>query len=179
MKDLYSLSRRFAFLGSEFLTWLWYAAENDPSVVEKAVGEGAFLTLSDRVVLEKKFRESVERVTIRGEGAEMDEGLLALKKGGAVAEATFEITINNENYRFAIKAEGLAVSGLKTPAVGSSKDPEELSGAIIEKAGLIRVALDAIDKLYASFLQKRTTGEWKNKVLPAMAKWAENREEGA
>jgi len=51
---------RYKFLGHEFLTWLWFAIENDQTGLEKTPQEGTTLHIGNRLVLDVEKRLQTE-----------------------------------------------------------------------------------------------------------------------
>ncbi len=171
MLDVVASYRRFLFLGSEFLTWLWFITENDPEGLAEAAGESITLVVGNRIVLEKKRAEDVERVTIKGETAQMDEGLLALSKGAKVSEVNLVMEIGEIKWSFNIKGENLAMSSLKVPPTGGVKVTDEIEGAILEKIGLCDKPVSIMDALYKKFILLRISEDWTTRHVPAMREW--------
>lgn len=174
MQDVLIAFRRYRFLGPEFLTWLWYITENEPETVSKAAGEPAVLVVGNRIALEKKRADDVEKVSIRGETAQMDEGLLALSKGAMVTDVNLSLEAGGLKWTFNVRGEDLAVSGLRTPATGPVTVKDDIEGALLEKLSLCEKPLKVLDALYKHFISLRITEAWKTTHLPQMKKWLKN-----
>ena len=86
MLDIAVAYNRFKFLGDEFLTWLWFVIEQDPAILKNIDPDLTSFEIGNRIVLENRGKDSVERITIKGENAHFEEGMLALTKGALVAE---------------------------------------------------------------------------------------------
>ncbi len=82
MLDVAIAYNRYRFLGNEFLTWLWYTLENHSSQLVEIDADLSALEIGNRMVLENRRNEGLETITIKGDDAGLEEGLLALKKGG-------------------------------------------------------------------------------------------------
>ena len=65
---------------------MWFVIEKDPVILKKADPDLTSLEIGNRIVLEKRDKKSVERITIKGENAGLEEAMLALQKGALVAE---------------------------------------------------------------------------------------------
>jgi hypothetical protein len=172
MMDVAVALRRYSFLGPEFLTWLWFAAENEPQTLEKAAGEPVTITVGNRIVAEKRRRDLVERVAIRGEEAQMEEGLMALKKGALVTDVNLELELGDSQWRFSVKGDTLAFSAMRTPATGPVHAEEELEGAVLEKAALIEKPLQIMERIFFAFIRARMDESWNN-TRRAVRKWLE------
>ena len=77
---------RYKFLGNEFLTWIWFVIDNDPETLKNIVPSEFTLDIGNRTVLENRRDAGVETVTIKGDTAGLEEGMLALRKGAMVTE---------------------------------------------------------------------------------------------
>jgi hypothetical protein len=176
MLDVAVSYRRYYFLGLEFLTWLWHATENEADKVAALFPEGVRVTVGNRIVLERRSQEDVERVTIRGDRAEMDEGLVALRKGALVVEVQLLVEIGDLQWAFGVKGESLAIGGLRVPQTARVEAPDELEGAILDKAGLCEKAVAVLETLYRHFLRLRISEDWDRLVVPAVKAWCAGRQ---
>ena len=84
MLDVAVAYNRYQFLGEEFLTWLWYVIEKDQNLIKNFDNDFVALEIGNRIVFENRRKESGERITIKGDGASLEEGILTLKKGALV-----------------------------------------------------------------------------------------------
>ena len=171
MLDVAVAYNRFKFLGDEFLTWLWYVIEQDPAIFKGVDPDLTFFEIGNRIVLEKRKKESVERITIKGENANFEEGMLALKKGALVAELNLVCRTIEEKWQFTLKGESLNISGFKTPKIAPLESPDDLEGAILEKVFLYDKILQFLEKLYKHFIKLRTSNDWQSRVVPLIKKW--------
>ena len=170
MIDVTVSFKRYSFLGLEFLTWLWWATEEDQDQITKASGEPAVLYVGNRIVLEKRQREDVERITIKGDAAQMDEGILAMKKGAQVKDVNLIMEIGEQKWTFNLNGESMAFSTLKTPPTAPVRIVDEMEGAIIEKAALIEKPLAIMHNIFKHFIIMRTSDDWKDELLK-VRKW--------
>ena len=58
MLDVAVAYNRYQFLGEEFLTWLWFVIEQDPSILRKADSDLTSFEIGNRIVLEKKYKKN-------------------------------------------------------------------------------------------------------------------------
>jgi hypothetical protein len=171
MLDVSVSYNRYKFLGYEFLTWLWFVIEKDQHKIEELEQDPVSLEIGNRVVLENKTRETVESITIKGDDAGLEEGLLALRKGAVVTELNFLYGVGDQQWRFTIKGESLHLSGFKCPQTGPVESQEDIEGAVLEKAYLCDRAIQVTDKLFKQFIALRVTDDWNTKVVPLMRQW--------
>ncbi len=172
MLDVAVAYSRYQFLGEEFLSWLWFVIENDHRLLHQLDPDLAALEIGHRMVLvNRRHRDAGETVTIRGDHAGMEEGLLTLKKGGIVAEIHLIYRSGDNEWQFSLKGESLNLSSLKVPATGRVETEEEIEGAVIEKIYLCEKAVGLINRLYGRFIKLRLGDEWNQRVVPAVRKW--------
>jgi hypothetical protein len=172
MLDVAVAYRRYQFVGDEFLTWLWYIIEKDARLLKHIDQDIAALEIGNRMVFENRYRkDSGETVTIKGEEANMDEGLLALKKGAMVTEANLVYRSGDQEWRFNLKGESLNLSSLRVPEIGKIETREDIEGAVIEKIYLCEKIINLINGLFKNFIKLRVSNEWSAKTVPAIRKW--------
>jgi hypothetical protein len=171
MLDVAVAYNRFKFLGDEFLTWLWFVIEQDPAIFKGIDPDLTSFEIGNRIVLEKRKKEFVERITIKGENANFEEGMLALNKGALVAELNLVCRTVEQKWQFTLKGESLNLSGFKTPKFAPLESPDDIEGAILEKVFLHDKILQFLEKLYKTFIKLRTSNNWQNRVVPLIKKW--------
>jgi hypothetical protein len=171
MLDLAVAYNRYRFLGDEFLTWLWYAIENDPGVLKSADPDCQSLEVGNRIVFENRKTKSVERISIRGDEAGLEEGRLALRKGALVSEIALIFKTGEYQWYFSVKGESLNISNLKTPGPSLPQGPEQLDDFIIEKSGQVDKIIQFLEKIFSSFIRSRVSSKWKSKIVPSIKKW--------
>jgi len=171
MLDLAIAYNRYRFLGDEFLTWLWYTIEKDPSVLKSADPDCQSLEVGNRIVFENRKTKSVERITIKGDEAGLEEGRLALRKGALVSEIALIFKTGEYQWQFSVKGESLNVSNLKTPGPLLPQSPEQMDDFILEKTEQVDKILHFLEKIFSSFIRSRVSSKWMNKIAPSIKKW--------
>jgi hypothetical protein len=171
MLDVAVAYNRFKFLGDEFLTWLWFAIEQDPSILKKLDPELTSFEIGNRIVLEKRHKAAVERITIKGENADLDEAMLALKKGALVSEFNLIYRSAQQKWQFTLKGESLNLSSLKTPQTAPPESPDDLEATVLEKIFLYDKILQFLEKLYKHFIKLRTSNSWQSREISLIKKW--------
>ncbi len=171
MLDVSVSYNRYKFLGHEFLSWLWFAIENDPSQIAANAREALSLEIGNRIVLENETGGALETITIKGDEAGMEEGVLALRKGAVVTELNLGMKIGEQEWQFTVIGESLCFSGLKTPEVRLLETKEDMEGALIEKAALCQQAVDTLKRLFSHFVKLRTSDAWERHAMPAIRNW--------
>jgi hypothetical protein len=171
MLDVAVSYNRFKFLGYEFLTWIWFIMENQQDILKKADEELVSLDIGNRIVLENNRNNTIESITIKGDEAGLEEGILSLQKGAVVTELNLIYKAGNHEWHFNIKGESLNISGLKTPETGNVEKKEDIEGAVLEKVFLCEKVLVLVNNLYKQFINLRVTNKWNKDVVPLMQKW--------
>lgn len=174
MLDVAVAYNRFKFLGEEFLTWLWFVIDQDPAILRNVDPDLTSLEIGNRIVLEKRHKKAVEKITIKGENAGLEEAMLALHKGALVAELNLIYRSAEQKWQFTIKGESLNLSGLKTPKIAAPESPEDREGAILEKIFLYDKILQFIEKLYKTFIKYRVSDRWQKRDFALIKKWSQS-----
>ncbi len=171
MIDISVAYNRYKFLGYEFLTWLWYTIENDFERFKQVDSKIVAFEIGNRIVLENWRNNTKETITIKGDDAGLEEGLLALKKGAVVTEMNMAYKSGELEWFFTLKGESLNLSNLKIPATAPVETEDDIEGAIIEKAYLYDMLFDLIDRLFTDFIVMRVSDEWKNQMAVKIKRW--------
>ena len=171
MLDIAVAYNRYTFLGYEFLTWLWFVVEKDQDLLADADPEMTALGIGNRVVLENRIQEAVESITIKGDDAGLEEGLLALRKGAVVTELNLVYRVGEQEWRFTVKGESFHIANLKPPETGAIETKEDIEGFLLEKVYLYEKAVRLMDQLYVLFLRSRLSADWNERALPRLKQW--------
>ncbi len=171
MLDIAVSYNRFKFLGYEFLTWIWFIMENQQDILKKADEELVSLDIGNRIVLENNRNNTIESITIKGDEAGLEEGILSLQKGAVVTELNLIYKAGNHEWHFNIKGESLNLSGVKTPETGKVEKKEDIEGAVLEKVFLCEKVFILVNNLYKQFINLRVTNKWNKDVVPRIQKW--------
>lgn len=171
MLDVSISYNRYKFLGYEFLTWLWFLTEKDPDQLRNLDNELTSLEVGNRIVLENRINDAVESITIKGDDADLKEGILALGKGAVVTELNLSYKAGDQEWRFNIKGESFNIANLKHPDTGPVESKDDIEGAILEKVYLYEKATLLIDNIFKYFIQLRVSSDWDGKVVPLLREW--------
>lgn len=151
--DVLTILNEKVFLGQEFLTWLWWLAEQeaphrtgDDRVVEVMLG--------DHLVLGPAQGREGARITVRGHEASLAEAREGLKQGKLVESLRLGLIVDNEEFWLSLRAADLTISSLKLPPMQGGDDHEP-GGLWLERIALVEMAIAALDDLLRSFLQAR------------------------
>ena len=171
MLDVAVAYNRYKFLGEEFLTWVWFLIEKDQNLIKKFDKDFIALEVGNRIVFENRREGSDERITIKGNKASLEEGILALKKGALVTELNLVYRSGDLKWQFTIKGESLNISNLITPKTDLPESGEDIEGAVLEKVYLYDKALTLLNNLFKHFSKLRVSNAWQNTVVSNIKKW--------
>ena len=171
MLDVAVAYNRFKYIGNEFLTWLWFTIDSDQHLFKKVDDTITSITIGNRIVLENNVNNSNEIITIKGDDAGLEEGLLSLRKGAVVIEINLTYKNNDQEWKFTLKGESLSFSGLKVPQTASVESKDDIDGLILEKTYLYEKVIELINNLFFVFLRLRASAEWNQKIIPKMKNW--------
>jgi hypothetical protein len=174
MLDVAVAYNRFKFIGNEFLTWLWFTIETDQFFLKTVDETISSLNVGNRIVLENNINDASEIITIKGDDAGLEEGLLSLRKGAVVIEMNLSYKTENQEWKFTLKGESLSFSGLKVPETGPVETKEDIEGIVLEKTYLYENAINLVNKLFNTFLKLRSTVKWDQKTVPEIKKWLQS-----
>ncbi|HMK36868.1 MAG TPA: hypothetical protein VK463_17470 [Desulfomonilaceae bacterium] len=172
--DFLDILREKAFLGREFLTWLWFKSDQTGGRIDVpgyTVVEVLFL---DRMTLDLSDVETPQTVSIKGEQSELREGMAALKEGKKIEEARISLKTTDNDFTVTLKATWFSFGSFRTPAILPSSETEAdegPEGAFLEKAALIEEGMEIMDSLFAYFLKLRISDAWEAEELPAIRRW--------
>lgn len=179
MLDITVSYDKYKFLGNEFLTWLWYLIEIDANIKDiikdmtQMECSSLVFEIGNCVALENSLGDdSVEKVSIRGDDAGLEEGRTALKKGGVITDINLVMYMDDNEWKFSIKGESMNITSLKSPAAAKVENEDEMEGAVLEKIYLCNTVFEVIDTLFRIFIKKRISEEWKTVYIPAIREWA-------
>ena len=173
MLDVAVAYSRYRFLGDEFLTWIWFQMETDhqQALFRSVDADLIGLEIGNRIVLENRRNDALERITIKGEEANLDEGRLSLQKGALVSEIRLNFRSAEYLWQFSLKGESFNVSNFRTPKIALPESPEDLEGYVLEKAYLYDKILQFLEKIYSLFLKERLSPQWQATVVPKVKDW--------
>jgi hypothetical protein len=171
MLDIAVAYNRYQFLGEEFLTWLWYIIEKDQNLIKNFDRDFVALEIGNRIVFENRRKESGERITIKGDGASLEEGILTLKKGALVTELNVLYKSAELTWQFTLKGESLNVSSFNIPNTGMPESDEDFEGFVLEKIFLYNKILKFLENIFIYYIKLRLSNNWQNKMVPKIRDW--------
>ncbi|MBN2192801.1 MAG: hypothetical protein JW751_08275 [Polyangiaceae bacterium] len=171
--DLVDRIETSRFLGSEFLTWLWFKIELFEGTFD--IGElGSTEVWFDTAMALVGWVDEGEKITLRGTApSSTPEAAEALRQGKVPHKASLRMVVGgNEEYVFTFNARAFSVSGVKIPAILTEAAEEQF----YERMRLLEQLDELIVSLYDEFVLLRLSPLWDGEVAPAMREWVRGKE---
>jgi hypothetical protein len=172
--DFLDILREKAFLGREFLTWLWFKSDRTGGRIELPGGKAIEVLFLDKMLLDLSETDTAQSVTVKGEQSELREGMAALKEGKKIEEARVSIRSTENDFTMVLKGTWFSFGALRTPPTlptAEADQDESAEGAFLEKVSLVEEAMDSVDALFGYFLKMRISPEWETAELPEIRRW--------
>ncbi len=155
------------FLGTEWLTWLWYASHVESPEITTQIGQSITVLFEKSLQLECAFKMT-GNVSIQAEGPTRSrEAVVALAGGKRPVRAGLQLAAHGEPFGLSLRADGMNYSSVQLPP------PEDVSGPRVvfeERIAKVRDLIDAVGELYIAFLKRRLSNRWPQ-TLSAMRNW--------
>jgi len=177
-ETLVDIASAKGFLGREFLTWLWYAAESQTETLSFDVDGLVVETriwVDDRMVLESS---NLGVHTIKGgRPGQSAEAAVALQSGKVVSELRFGLDIAGWGaFTATVDHRDLNPRSLKLPI----DDPDQVlslgadESTLERRLKLTQVFFTVFDELFRHYLELRLNDTWEEKEHEALKTWIRN-----
>ena len=181
LEKLGTLTKTKAFLGKEFLAWLWFKAESRKEAFflqrPKDKGDLSFhIWIDDRIFLQPFDKQGHENLLRGGDPSQSEEAATSLASGMVIKELKLGMNIQGVgDFTAVLNADDLNPKSLQVPGEQSGMwdGGEEIEPAtvILTRIHQMECFTDALDSLFAEFLHDRTKGDWDNKTLKSIRNW--------
>ncbi|KAB8030644.1 hypothetical protein [Fluviispira multicolorata] len=159
-----------AFLGREFLTWLWFKSETQNHKIAIKQFESFHLYIDDRIVLSSSSGSVRENSLKGGTPAYAYEAGSALGSGKLVHEAKFILQDSERQWSFSILGEDLSLRTIRLPSVSEADSKAHISQRIL----YTQVLTDLIDELYKEYMKLRVSKNF-SEELSNIRLWIDNK----
>jgi hypothetical protein len=151
-----------AFLGNEFLVWLWYVADAHDGEVKINLPGGRKTELTfmfDKVLeLECSYGQG-GRTAARGAGpSKSPEARQALTRGKVPRKAYLAVHVDGEQFEFTFDPELFKYSGVRLPAVDNAETERAVIDARIASLANLTKAMESLFKAFLGI--RRDHGMW-------------------
>ncbi len=155
------------FLGTEFLSWLWYTSHVESPDITVRLGESVTVLFDKTLQLECAFKVSGKAALTADAPTRLPEAVVALAGGKRPIRAGLQIAVQGDVFAFSLRGDAMNWSGLQVPPPEDVSTPRAVFEDRIEK---LRTISEAVSDLYTAFLKRRLSAKW-SQTLSAMRSW--------
>lgn len=155
------------FLGTEWLTWLWYATHVESPTITTAKSGAVTVLFEKSVQMQCAFRLNGSVAVSSDSPTRLPEALVALSGGKLPVRAAMQIEAQGSTFSFAVRGDAMIFSGVQLPP---SEDANSARAVFEDRIAKLRDLIDAGDGLYTAFLKRRLSSKWPQ-TLSAMRAW--------
>ena len=162
-----------AFLGEEFLTWLWFRLETEGGEFELPGDREVGVSLDDTIVFAPHPDEETEQTLRKGLPSKSPEARAALRDGHRVRRLRLVLAWNQLQWRFTVDGPTMHLASITLP-----EDDEEITEASErsrERAANFMLLHELVGQVYREFLQLRLSGTYLDELAPQQAAWMQGR----
>jgi len=159
--------RSLDYLGTEWLTWLWYASHVESPEVKTGRGDAVAVLFEKSLQLECAFKLSGSLTILAADPTRLPETPVAVAGGKRPVRAGLQIAVRGDVFSFTIRGDAMNVSSVQLPP---AQEPSHPRAVFEERMDHLRRFVDTIDALYAAFLKRRLSSQWP-KTLAAVRTW--------
>ena len=168
--ELRFLQTNRAFLGREFLTWLWFKSETQNHKL--TIGKyGSFhLYIDDKIVLSSTSGSVRENSLKGGTPAYAFEAGSALGTGKLVHEAKFILQDSERQWSFSLLGDDLSLRTVRLPTISESDSHAHIN----QRIAYSQLLTNLIDELFKSFMEIRISEQFQEELVK-IREWIENK----
>lgn len=167
------LTESHAHLGQEFLTWLWFLAEQTQGPIALKEIQPFELTVLEPLLLEGQFGHTLQTALRGGDPDQSPEAALALAEGKRVQRLKARFVIDDLNWTAQIQGNTLDLVGLKMPVVKSG----DFQSDVVMRLEALDRFWTFLQSLYEYFLAIRLTEKSWRRARKEMVEWVKRKNE--
>lgn len=175
-----SESNEHAFMGEEFLTWLWYRTETKKAVFAMENGDQVGIALDDLLVFGGADENEMQQTLRHGMPTRAMEAAAALKAGKRLRKAKIILAEGNEQWSFTLDGATLGFSSVRCPqpeadddSMEGSPTPQDIDS---ERMDAFSRLAGHFDGVYRIFLRDRLREGWERSTLQEIRRWIDQKE---
>ncbi|MBI3819840.1 MAG: hypothetical protein HY286_14180 [Planctomycetes bacterium] len=162
-----------AFLGEEFLTWLWWRCDSGRAEFEIGKGENVGVALDEPLLLKSGDDDEngrrPEQIMKFGRPLGSLEAAAALARGKRLARAKLILGDGTREWNCTFDAETFTLRGIRVPEADVDEDTGD---SALERASGFEQAIRYVDAVFGVFLADRVSPEFRGARLKQMKAWA-------
>lgn len=188
VETLATASKAKAFLGREFLGWLWYSAEKNTDGIDLTIDGELLKTklwIEDRLVLEGSIPMTHSSTLKGGDPAHSREAAEALGAGKTVKELRLGMEIDGVGpYCVTLSCDGISQNGLAPKSLALPIDSDDGEGEDIDRPLEQRIYHmerfnHVLDGLFKVFIEQRTSLRWETDGMNVLKNWVKEKRASA
>jgi hypothetical protein len=158
-----------AFLGEEFLTWLWYRLDTLGGDVEIEEGRAVAYAIDDFLAFAARDDDETEQTLRKGTPTRSQEARTALRNGRRLRKARLIVAEGPLQFGVTVDGSTMCLSAIKLPE--DSEACESTTDRNIERAGNFLRLHELVGGLYAVFLRDRLRPDYLRTGGEGQARW--------
>jgi recombination associated protein RdgC len=176
-----SETNEHAFLGEEFLTWIWYRTETKKAVFPMEDGAQVGIALDDLLVFGGADENEMQQTLRRGMPTRAMEAAAALKAGKRLSKAKMILAEGNDQWSFTLDGATLSFSSVRCPEPDADEDtssegaptPQDIDSERMDAFARLSQHFDGV---YRIFLRDRLREDWERSTLQEIRHWIDHKE---
>ncbi len=174
MMDRFTCMEKTKFLGREFLLWLWYCEEQDPtapaSLLETSSDEELRIYLDNKIIFEPVLAMG-NKCSLSGDGSStFPEAAYALQLNKIPSEVKIKVVRGDRGWSLTIKGEDLQIRSLKIPKLLSQDEDAHFS----ERMYLLDEIEEILQTVFMGYVKRRIAHDWQMH-RQAIQEWIEQK----
>ncbi len=189
VENLHTITKAKAFLGREFLGWLWYSTEKNSEGIEIQLdGEKVPVSLwvEDRLVLEGSIPVTHSSTLKGGDPGHSREAIEALGSGKTVKELRVGLEVGGVGpYSVTLSCDGINQNGLSPKSLAlpidsdENAESEDIERPLEQRIYHVERFNKVLDGLFVTFIQQRNSLRWETEGLKVLRNWVKEKRAAA
>ncbi len=158
-----------AFLGEEFLTWLWFRIETEGGEFDLTRDRQVGVVVDDFITFAPREEEDTEQTLRKGMPTRTVEARVALASGHRLRKAKLVVALGERMWNFTFVGATMGFSGLRVPE--DDEDAESAEERSRDRVASFLEIQEIVQELYAQFLRVRLDRDYRRKEGERQAQW--------
>lgn len=158
-----------AFLGEEFLTWLWFRLETEGGEFDLGKGKVLGVVLDDFLAFAPSEQDETEQILRKGLPTRSAEAAAALRGGRRLRRAKLLLAVGERQWSVVVDGPTLGLRSVRLPE--DSEEAETPQDRNLERVQHFLEVHDLVGALYHRFLQQRLRPDYLKTAAESQAQW--------
>lgn len=157
-------------VSADFYLWLWWKSEEENGKFTVDEGQGGVeVYIDDRIALRSTGEERPSAVLTGESPATTPEARAAVAGGKVPRDIRLYVRRDDRDYHVTLRGTRVSIAQAKLPSQVKSGDVAEM---LYDRMFLYEELHWIVACLLRAFATVRTSGAWRDEVVPRMARWA-------